>query len=125
MTLTSINTRADLDALLGTPQHAVAMTMLGGTLWRLEKDDAAKSWTAVLDETTIERFGLTIADFTDVQSPELPTYIGIDNPRIAEIKAELSAIDMKSIRPTREGDAARLAALEAQAILLRAELSGL
>lgn len=75
MTLPSINTSADLDALLGSPQHSVAMAMLGGTLWRLEKDDAAKTWTAVLDETTIERFGLTIADFTKVKSPELPEYI--------------------------------------------------
>lgn len=50
----------------------------------------------------------------------------VDNTlRIADIKAELSAIDMKSIRPTREGDTGRLAALEAQAILLRAELSAL
>jgi hypothetical protein len=87
MTLTSINTRADLDALLGTPQHAVAMTMLGGTLWRLEKDDAAKSWTAVLDETTITRFGLTIADFTDVQSPELPEYVAPELPPMKSLSA--------------------------------------
>jgi hypothetical protein len=50
----------------------------------------------------------------------------IDNTlRITEIKAELSAIDLKSIRPAREGDATRLAALEAQAQVLRIELSGL
>lgn len=47
------------------------------------------------------------------------------NPRIAEIKAELAAIDLKSIRPAREGDTARLATIEAQAVALRAELATL
>ena len=47
------------------------------------------------------------------------------NPRIAEIKCSLAEIDLKSIRPAREGDTARLAALEAQAVTLRAELATL
>lgn len=42
--------------------------------------------------------------------------------RTAEIKAELQAIDAKSIRPIRDGDAARIAGLEAQAAALREEL---
>lgn len=44
------------------------------------------------------------------------------NPRISEIKAALAEIDAKSIRPIREGDTSRLAALEAQAETLRQEL---
>lgn len=45
--------------------------------------------------------------------------------RAAEIKEELQAIDAKSIRPIREGDAARIADLEAQAAALREELRSL
>lgn len=42
--------------------------------------------------------------------------------RVRSIKAQLMAIDQKSIRPAREGDTQRLAELEAQAQALRAEL---
>ena len=45
--------------------------------------------------------------------------------RSAEIKAELVLIDARSTRPLREGDTVRLAALEAQAALLRKELAEL
>lgn len=70
-----INTREDLDALAGTSAHAEAMTMLCGTLWRLEKDDIAKAWKAVPDESTVARFGLTLADFPGANPPELPVYV--------------------------------------------------
>lgn len=45
--------------------------------------------------------------------------------RSAEIKIALALIDAKSTRPLREGDTARIAALEAQAALLRSELAAL
>lgn len=49
-----------------------------------------------------------------------------DPPSAAEINAPIYAaldeIDRKSIRPAREGDAARLAALEVQAAALRSQL---
>lgn len=80
MPLTYINTREDLDNILGTPQHDAAMNLLGGTIWRLEKDDVAKVWKAILDESTISKFGLTIADFINISSPELPTYIAEITP---------------------------------------------
>ena len=47
------------------------------------------------------------------------------NPRIAELEAELAALDIKRIRPTAEGDTAYLATLNAQAVALRAELQAL
>lgn len=40
----------------------------------------------------------------------------------AVILAQLAAIDAKSIRPLRSGDAARVADLEAQAVTLRSQL---
>ena len=50
----------------------------------------------------------------------------VDPPSAAEINAPIYAaldeIDRKSIRPVREGDVARVAALEAQALALRAQL---
>jgi len=45
--------------------------------------------------------------------------------RRAEILAELALIDTKSVRPLREGDAARVATLNAQAAALRVELAAL
>lgn len=47
----------------------------------------------------------------------------VENPRIAEIKAELIALDIKRIRPLAEGDADYLATLNSQAIALRDELT--
>lgn len=49
----------------------------------------------------------------------------VPNPRIAELKSELAALDIKRIRPTAEGDTAYLATLNAQAVALRAELQAL
>lgn len=46
----------------------------------------------------------------------------LPNPRIAQILAELEALDRKSIRALREGDATRIADIEAQAEALRVEL---
>jgi hypothetical protein len=45
--------------------------------------------------------------------------------RIAEIKQELAALDIKRIRPVAEGDTAFLTTLNAQALALRTELQGL
>jgi len=70
-----INTRADLDALRGTDEHAAFMFVLANTLWRLDKDDVAKCWRAVLDTSTVERFGFTQGDFTHVPLPALPVYV--------------------------------------------------
>lgn len=45
--------------------------------------------------------------------------------RIKEIKAELDALDLKSVRPLRAGETDRLETLEAQAVALRQELQEL
>jgi hypothetical protein len=71
----SINTRADLDAITGTPEHVAFMALLAGTLWRLEKDDTAQAWVAIEDNSTIERFDFTRADFPGAVAPELPAYV--------------------------------------------------
>lgn len=42
----------------------------------------------------------------------------------ADVLNDLAEIDRKSIRPLRDGDNARLATLEAQAVALRVELAG-
>jgi hypothetical protein len=75
MVSTVINTRADLDAIAGTPAHAEFMGILAGTLYRLEKDDAAQTWRAIEDESTAARFGFVRADFPNVQPPDLPEYV--------------------------------------------------
>ncbi len=75
MTSAVINTREDLDAIAGTPEHAAFMAMLRGSLWRLEKDDSASEWRAVEDNSTIARFGFIRADFPGAAAPELPAYV--------------------------------------------------
>lgn len=74
MGLPFINSRADLDALAGA-DHDTAMAMLAGTLWRLEKDDEAKTWRVVEDDSTIERLGLTRSDFPGATAPDVPEYV--------------------------------------------------
>lgn len=120
-----INTRADLDAIAGTPAHAAFMASLAATLWRIERDDEAGAWVAVEDDSTISRFGFTRADFPNVAPPPLPAYVTQQARSAADILQALAQIDMRSIRALREGDTARIASLEADANALRAELAGL
>lgn len=70
-----INSSDDLATLAGAPQHAEFMAMLAGTLWRVERDDEARCWRAVEDDSTITRYGLTRADFPDAMPPPLPDYV--------------------------------------------------
>lgn len=49
----------------------------------------------------------------------------IKTRRIRDIKAQLADIDMRSIRPVAEGDAAKLAELRTPVAGLRAELAAL
>jgi len=76
---TVINSRADLDAIAGTPEHAEFMTALKGSMTRKEDqavypegynepgyegDKIDPVWVDVKDLSTIERFGFTKADFS-------------------------------------------------------------
>lgn len=81
MALPVINTRDDLDAIVGTPGHDEFLAVLRGSLWRLQKDDQAQAWVAVEDNATIERFGFVRADFPNVTPPDLPAYV----PPVAEV----------------------------------------
>lgn len=68
-----VNSRTDLDAIAGTPEHAAFMLMLAGSMWRFVKTDIG--WQAVEDDSTIHRFGFTRADFPDAAPPNLPVEI--------------------------------------------------
>ena len=116
----SINTREDLDAIAGTPEHVAFMALLAGTLWRLEKDDTAQAWVAIEDNSTIERFNFTRADFPDAQPPALPEYVPavvavpevvtMRQARLALLGAGLLAQVNTAVAnmPGAEGDAARI-----------------
>lgn len=117
---TLINTRADLDAIAGTPEHVAFMALLAGTLWRLEKDDTAQAWVAIEDNSTIERFNFTRADFPDAQPPALPEYVPVvvavpevvtmRQARLALLAANMLAAVNTAIAnmPGSEGEAARI-----------------
>lgn len=120
MASTVINTREDLDAIAGTPEHVAFMALLAGTLWRLEKDDTAQAWVAIEDNSTIERFNFTRADFPDAQPPALPEYVPavvavpevvtMRQARLALLGAGLLAQVNTAVAnmPGTEGDAARI-----------------
>ena len=103
---TLINTRADLDAIAGTPEHVAFMALLAGTLWRMEKDDTAQAWAAIEDNSTVKRFGFTLADFPGARPPALPEYVPVVEPTPAEIaQQQIDAIEAKTMmnRAVREG----------------------
>ena len=120
MGLPSINTREDLDAIAGTPEHVAFMALLAGTLWRLEKDDTAQAWVAIEDNSTIERFNFTRADFPDAQPPALPEYVPavVAVPEVVTMRqARLALLGVGMLAqvnaavasmPGAEGDAARI-----------------
>ena len=139
---TLINTREDLDAMAGTPEHVAFMALLAGTLWRLEKDDTAQAWVAIEDNSTIERFDFTRADFPGALPPALPEYVPVERTALervgiekANALAKLQELDAQRVRPLAEimlaqvaGDPiplyakAKLADIEQQAIALREKL---
>ena len=116
----TINTREDLDAIAGTPEHVAFMALLAGTLWRLEKDDTAQAWVAIEDNSTIERFNFTRADFPDAQPPALPDYVPVvvavpqavtmRQARLALLAANMLTTVNTAIAamPGAEGEAARI-----------------
>lgn len=77
---TIINTRADLDAIAGTPEHAEFMQFLAGTMTRrqdvaerpegygqpeYEGEVIAPVWQDVEDLSTITAFGFVKTDFSE------------------------------------------------------------
>lgn len=109
-----------MNVIAGTPEHVIFMALLSGTLWRLEKDDAAQAWVAIEDNSTIERLGFTRADFPDAQPPVLPEYVPevvavpevvtMRQARLALLGAGLLAQVNTAVAnmPGAEGDAARI-----------------
>lgn len=80
MALPVINTRADLDAIAGTPEHDEFMNYLRGTITYRRDMQAypedygqpsydgptlAPVWQDMEDSSTIERFGFTKEDFAN------------------------------------------------------------
>lgn len=70
----AINSREDLDAIADTEKHTQFIKMLEGSIFRIEKDSAAKKWIAIEDVSIIEKFGFTRDDFPDAQPPEFPEW---------------------------------------------------
>lgn len=100
---TLINTREDLDAIAGTPEHVAFMATLRGTLWHIERDDSAKCWRAVEDDTTVARFGFTRSDFPDAVPPELPDYVESVLPPISVTPWQIrKAINQLALRESVE-----------------------
>lgn len=88
------------------------------------------SFPAVISDETLAEFGVfpltTGHDFGPVAQAALDEQAALTvQLRKQAILAELSAIDAKSIRALREGNASRIAELETQAQALRTELAAL
>ena len=77
-----INTQEDLNAITGTSEYEQFMATLRGSLFTVRKDEVTQKWVADENNETIERFGLTRADFDPIALPTLP---------VNETQAELDA----------------------------------
>lgn len=86
-----INSRADLDALRGTPDWPVALRLLAGTTigWRKSAaQDQTLAWERVEDTAALDRLGMTTAE---LQAELDATGIIIDPPQappVVEVPAE-------------------------------------
>lgn len=79
------------------------------------------------DASFIYRLPSDCVEITAAEAAALlqPTPAEIAAARKAEILTLLQGLDLKSVRPLREGDAARVAQLEQQAQALRVELAAI
>jgi hypothetical protein len=57
------------------------MQILSGSIYRLERDDDAQTWLVIEDDSAIQRFGFTRADFPDATPPALPEWVAPPDPR--------------------------------------------
>jgi len=92
MTSLIVNSAEDLAALEGTVQYTEFLTLLEGSLWRVERDEAAQTFVAIEDNSTIERYGLTREDFPNAQPPELPEW----KPLPSKIPQVISPLQAKA-----------------------------
>jgi hypothetical protein len=67
-----INTQEDLNAIAGTSEYEQFIATLRGSLFTVRKDEVTQKWVADENNETIERFGLTRADFEPIEQPVLP-----------------------------------------------------
>jgi len=67
-----INTQEDLNAIAGTSEYEQFIATLRGSLFTVRKDEVTQKWVADENNETIERFGLTRADFDPIALPTLP-----------------------------------------------------
>ena len=91
-----INTKEDLNAITGTSEYEQFIATLRGSLFTVRKDEVTQKWVADENNETIERFGLTRADFDPISLPELPVYKEDHSEalqELAELKQKLSDTD--------------------------------
>ena len=86
-----INSRSDLDAA-NESGRAQFMTLLAGSIYRLERDDANERWIAIEDLSTVARFGFTRDDFPLAASPALPEWVAPPDPREQMTCTDLQAL---------------------------------
>jgi len=114
-----INSRADLDALEGAPEHAAFMQRLAGTIHKWEWQGGA--WVLVTDESAVARFGFAAGDFPDAPVPGMPSHnpeavsrqeVGAERDRRIALGCPVNLSTGKSFTmQTRPGDIQNIQAL--------------
>ena len=84
-----INTREDLNNIVGTEEYDNFIKLLEGSIFKLEKNDVNKTWILVEDLSTIEKFEFSKEDFRNISPPPIPEYISDFPNTVPQILSEV------------------------------------
>lgn len=104
---------SDIDASV----HAVQWYGSKGVVEYIENVPPAEIDSIVPFQPLLDRHAAIVAE-----ANRPPTAAELKQQEIADIKRQLESLDIKSIRPLRDGDGARVASIEVEAVALRARM---
>lgn len=100
--IAAINSRADLEAIKGTPDYDRFLEFLAGTVNRYEWDGS--QWVLVEDTSALDRFGVSVEEIGTAPVPSEPTF----NPDEQALEQEAKQARAQRDRMLTESDFAVL-----------------
>jgi len=96
--IAAINSRADLEAIKGTPDYDRFLEFLAGTVNRYEWDGS--QWVMVEDTSALDRFGVSVEEIGPAPVPSEPTF----NPTEKALEQEAQQARAQRDRLLKESD---------------------